>query len=470
MRRWPVVVGALLVQVCLGAIYAWGTFVPILKASKGELALMVRPEVLGIDPSAHAGWSARAKDLKKTMAESLGTNRDVTKAAWSQFLKDQVEPNLGVSEATWKTYRAGFSGVAAKSIFSTNLAVFAIVMIFSGRWQDRAGPRVVALVGCVMLGLSYLAASAAATNFWWVWWWIGVVGGAGIGCAYVCPIAACLKWYPESKGLITGLAVAGFGAGAYLFINLAGSWAGLLAKGGVPLAFQTFGVIFIVVGGIGSSLLSNPPEGFINSGPKKVALISENDLTQGESVRTRTFWLMWMAFILSAGSGLMVISALKDFGVAEGGMSEASAEQALGMLALFNGLGRIIWGTAGQAFGPKRAAMALMLLQAGMLVILPSLSASVAMLALSACWVGFQFGGNLSLFPLMTADRFGIKHLGANYGLVFTGYGLGGVVGPLLAGYVWDARHSYHWAFLAGSAACVMGAALISRIPSGKVA
>ena len=469
MRRWPVVVGALLVQVCLGAIYAWGTFVPILKANQGELALMVRPEVLGIDPSAHAGWSARARELKKAMAESQGAERDAAKAAWTKYLADEVKPHLGVSQTTWGRYLAQFTGVQAKSIFSTSLAVFALVMIFSGRWQDRVGPRLVAFVGCIMLGLSYLAASRDATNFWWVWWWVGVVGGAGIGCAYVCPIAACLKWYPEAKGLITGMAVAGFGGGAYLFIHLAGDWGGLLAKGGVPLAFQTFGLIFLVVGGIGSSLLSNPPADFIPAKASKGVIASENDLSQGESVRTQTFWLMWTAFTLSSGSGLMVISALKDFGVAEGGMSEASAERALGMLALFNGLGRIVWGTVGQAFGPKRAAIALMLLQTAMLMVLPSLAGSVATLALAACWVGFQFGGNLSLFPLMTADRFGIKHLGANYGMVFTAYGLGGILGPILAGYTWDAFHSYRWAFFAASLASIAAAALVSRIPKGKV-
>ena len=166
----------------------------------------------------------------------------------------------------------------------------------------------------------------------------------------------------------------------------------------------------------------------------------------------------------------MVIGALKEFGGKEGGMSEGSAEQALGMLALFNGLGRIVWGTAGQFFGPKRAAIALMLLQAAMLSVLPSLAGSVAMLALAACWVGFHFGGNLSLFPLMTADRFGIKHLGANYGMVFTAYGVGGVVGPILAGDIWDTLHSYQWAFIAASAACVVAAALVSRSPRGKVA
>jgi MFS transporter, OFA family, oxalate/formate antiporter len=464
MRRWPVVVGALLVQVCLGAIYAWGTFVPMLKAGKGELALMLRPEVLGIDPALHADLTARGKTFKKALAESRGTERDVAKAAWGKFLKDEVEPALNVPDSVWNKHLASYKAVQAKSIFSTGLLVFSFVMIFSGRWQDRAGPRFVALGGCTLLGVSYLIASLRVMDFWWVWFWVGVVGGVGIGCAYVCPIAACLKWYPEKKGLITGLAVAGFGAGAYLFINLAGAWAGLLAKGGISLAFQTFGVIFIVVGGLGSLLLSNPPEGLIKAGPARSNLSEPtHEYTQAESLRTSTFWLLWWAFLLSAGSGLMVISSLKDFAVAEGGMNEASAEQALGLLALFNGLGRIVWGTAGQFFGPRRAAIALMLLQSGMLATLPSLGSGISMLALAGCWVGFHFGGNLSLFPLMTAERFGMKHLGGNYGLVFTGYGMGGVVGPLLAGSAWDNLHSYRMAFLAGSGACVLAAMLVSR-------
>ena len=127
---------------------------------------------------------------------------------------------------------------------------------------------------------------------------------------------------------------------------------------------------------------------------------------------------MWFAFMLSSGGGLMVISALKDFGVTEKGMSEASAEQALGLLALFNGLGRITWGTIGQRFGPRFAAVALMLSQAAMLAALPRIGGTVSLLAVGACWVGFNFGGNLSVFPLMTAERFGLRHLGANYGMV----------------------------------------------------
>ena len=378
-RRWPVVVGALCVQICLGAIYAWGTFVPILKADRSELALMLKPDVLGIEPALHAQLSKEAKARKTALAQARGPEREKAKAAWTDFLATSVTPRLNLPESAWSNQLAHFTAVGAKSVFSVCLAVFSVVMIFSGRWQDRVGPRKVALFGVVLLAVSYLMASLNITSLPWVGFWIGVVGGIGIGCAYVCPIAACLKWYPDAKGLITGLAVAGFGAGAYLFINLAGSWAGLLSAGGVPLAFRAYGLIFLVVGGLGALLLSNPP-GY-DAAAAKAAGHDDSDLTQAECVRTRSFPLMWSAFMLSSGAGLLVISALKDFGVAEGGMSEAAAEQALGLLALFNGLGRISWGTLGQKIGPRLALMGLTVLQAAMLLALPMLAGSVAMLA-----------------------------------------------------------------------------------------
>ena len=268
--------------------------------------------------------------------------------------------------------------------------------------------------------------------------------------------------------MITGLAVAGFGAGAYLFINLAGDWAGLLAKGGVPLAFQVFGLTFLTVGVAGASLLRNPAPGELAPVLKSVAagpvVATGADLAQAQTVRTPTFWLMWLAFMLSAGGGLMVISSLKDFGVSEEGLPEASAERALGLLALFNGLGRIVWGTLGQMWGLRRSLVSLMVLQAAMLFGLQLGGASVGLLAVAGCWSGFMFGGNLSLFPQLTADRFGLKHMGGNYGLMFTSYGVGGVVGPLLAGWMWDTLHSYRSAFLGAAVASLVAATLILLI------
>src|SRR5205085_6066376 len=138
----------------------------------------------------------------------------------------------------------GFSGTLAHGVVYTGVMIFSLVMIFAGRWQDRVGPRTVALAGGWVLAAGYLLAARCGPSFLAVLLSIGVIGGAGIGLGYVCPIAACVKWFPDLKGLITGLAVAGFGGGAYLFIKLAGNWGGLLAAEGIPATFLTYAVIF----------------------------------------------------------------------------------------------------------------------------------------------------------------------------------------------------------------------------------
>jgi OFA family oxalate/formate antiporter-like MFS transporter len=132
----------------------------------------------------------------------------------------------------------------------------------------------------------------------------------------------------------------------------------------------------------------------------------------------------------------------------------------LALLAIFNALGRIVWGSVSQRLGARRTLVTISLLQALMIVALIELGSKVWTLEVAACWVGFHFGGNLALFPLLTAEYFGTKNLGANYGLVFTAYGVGGVLGPMLAGGVWDTLHSYRWAFLPASAGCLAAMAL----------
>ncbi|MCK5269555.1 MAG: MFS transporter, partial [Sedimentisphaerales bacterium] len=189
-NRWKVVVGALLIQLCLGAIYAWGAFTGALQ-----------------DPEGIFKFSA-------------------TQTSW---------------------------------IFSAGLASFALTMIMAGRWQDKYGPRIIALIGGIVLGAGYIIASQTGPDFTLMLVFIGIVGGAGIGLGYVCPIAACMKWFPDMKGFITGLAVAGFGAGAFIFIKLAGGWGNFLAEQGVNGTFLIFGIIFLVCVVAGALLLSNPP-------------------------------------------------------------------------------------------------------------------------------------------------------------------------------------------------------------------
>ncbi len=343
-KRWLVVLGALLIQPCLGAIYGWGVFVPALKASRSELVVMLSPKVLGIDPSVHAKVVAEYQRLKRRLSEASGSDRDAAKAELDQFFDAGPPTQVQVSDAVWARHYYGFSGKQAQAVFSTGLMVFALVMIFAGRWQDRVGPRVVAFTGGLVLATGYALAAVVGPSFPAVLVSIGVIGGIGIGLGYVCPIAACVKWFPDLKGVITGLAVAGFGGGAYLFINLAGSWGGLLAAQGVPDTFLTYACIFAVSVSCGAMLLRNPPQGWQPAGwqSSAVAAVTPSlvpDFEQRETLRTSAFWMLWFAFMFASSGGLMVIGSLKDFGIREGGLSNGQAEGALGLLAIFNALG-----------------------------------------------------------------------------------------------------------------------------------
>lgn len=404
-NRWLVVVGALLIQLCLGAIYAWGAFTSALQ-----------------DPEGPFKFTA-------------------TQTSW---------------------------------IFSAGLASFAFTMIMAGRWQDKYGPRVVALVGGIVLGAGYIIASRTGTSFNLMLIFIGIVGGMGIGLGYVCPIAACMKWFPDKKGFITGLAVAGFGAGAFIFVKLAGAWGHLIAEQGVNGTFLIFGITFLISVVLGALLLSNPPEGYKPAGwsppaPKGGGVVTKvADLTQGQCVKTPQFWCIWLSFVFSAGCGLMVIKCLKNFGELEGGLSAADAGNALVLLALFNGLGRVVWGSISQKIGPRWSVVLMSLLQGGMMFVLLGMGSKPITLGVAGCWLGFNFGGNFALFPLLTADMFGTKNIGANYGAVFTAYGVGGILGPVMAGKVWDSMATYKWAFIVAGVACLLAMILAILLKAPK--
>jgi OFA family oxalate/formate antiporter-like MFS transporter len=481
MNRWLVVVGAILVQLCLGAIYAWGTFTPALQARRSELVATLSPGLLGIDAAKHDELKREYADLKKKIDVLAKESKQLPesdpakaeKLAQIKAIDEEFAAKSGVADGVWKKQFFGYSAKQTQLIFSAGLFTFALVMILAGRWQDKIGPRRVAMVGGIVLGAGYAAASLVGTSFWPVLVCIGLIGGAGIGLGYVCPIAACVKWFPDMKGFVTGLAVAGFGAGAFIFIKLGGEWAGLVASSGVSGTFLVFGIIFLVCVVLGALLLSNPPAGWKPAGwqppapksgqaPGKVA-----DLTQGQCVCTPQFWMIWMAFVFSAGCGLMVIGCLKDFGIKEGGLSAEAAGTALGLLALFNGLGRVVWGTLSQKLTARGALTVMTLLQAAMMFFLLGMGSTTLTLAIAGCWIGFNFGGNFALFPLLTAESFGTKNLGANYGAVFTAYGIGGILGPMLSGGVWDALGSYQWAFIPAGVACLlaMGMAVALRSP-----
>ncbi len=414
MNRWLVVVGGILIQLCLGAIYAWSAF------------------------------------TKKLTAEPFD-----------------------------------FSKTQTQIIFAVGLLMFAVVMaLVAGKWQKKAGPRKVALTGGIVLGLGYVIAGLSGTSFAGVLLGVGVLGGAGIGLAYVCPIAALVKWFPDKKGMITGLAVAGFGFGALLWIMLTGGfkfgewvnltpgWDGLYGMGWtVNNVFMLYGILFAVLVGVGSLVMVNPPEGWLPAGWKPpttgVASAGGVNCSVGEMVRTPQYWILFLTFTMGALAGLMVIGIIKLFGVdalTGAGIAEAKAtavtNTAMGLFyALLNGLGRIAWGTISDKLGRKKSIVLMSLLQGIMMIVFYFIGSNEWGLYIGAAIIGFNFGGNFALFPAATADFFGNKNVGVNYPYVFLAYGVGGVVGPILGGAMGDAK-IWMWAFIPAGIACLAVSAL----------
>jgi len=350
--------------------------------------------------------------------------------------------------------------------FAAGLASFALFMIFAGRWQDRVGPKKVATVGGVLLGTGYIlaffvdvvAGSDAVLGTIYLIITYGIIGGAGIGFAYVCPIAALVKWFPDKKGAITGIAVAGFGAGALVFGYVEQFLLGLFdvpTVVGIGGPMLVLGVIYLFLVVLGSQLLTNPPEGWLPEGytpPPTIADGAGTGMMPGEMIRTSTFWLLWLMFVFAATAGLMtlgnVTSAAGDIDLA---MTAANAVVIVGVMSLLNAAGRIVWGATSDRLGRENTMVLMFLVLAlGMFAFawMSTISTSWVAVMGIASLIGFCFGGNFALFPSATADFFGSKNVGKNYGVMFTAYGIAGITGAFVAGPIVDFFGSYFWAFV----------------------
>jgi MFS family permease len=422
MNRWLVVVGAILVQLCLGAIYAWSVFTTTLKAA---------PDAGGY----------------------------------------------------------GFTATQTQWVFSAGLATFALVMLFAGRWQAKVGPRKVAVTGGIVLGAGYILGGLLGKTFWPQFLCIGIIGGAGIGLAYVVPIAVGVKWFPDKKGMITGLAVAGFGFGATIWVKLAGSWFGgllnttnVLGLPGVQSVFFIYGIAFLVLVLVGSIVMVNPPAGWQPAGWDPGAAAGGGgqaapvvDLNAPEMATRPQYWGLLTMFTGSAMAGLMVIGCIRLFGVDSLQANDvANAEDAakiagtaMAWYAILNGLGRILWGTVSDKIGRKLALFLMCLIQGIMMLSFFKVGGTELGLIVGACIIGFNFGGNFALFPAATADFFGNKNVGSNYPWVFLAYGIAGIVGPQIAGYFKDAAatsgagvDAWKTPFIIAGIACLVAAAI----------
>lgn len=359
---------------------------------------------------------------------------------------------------TTKLVESDWTKTQTQIVFSVGVAVFALVMVIAGRLMPKYGPRKLTIASGISLGLGYiLAGLLGAENYISTLIFVGIVGGAGIGMGYVVPIAVGMRWYPDKKGLITGLAVAGFGFGATLWMTLAGKLGtlggGQLIKNiGLSNTFIVLGIIFLVIILIGSIWMVFPPAdwkpaGWIPPEAKKDSKPAGTvDYTSGQMLKTTQFYLIVLTYAFGAGAGLMSIGLMKLWPMeameANGIPKEvASAAATLAMaifFALFNGLGRILWGMISDKLGRKSSIAIMMATQGAFVILFQWMAGAQATLYIFAVLIGFNYGGLFSLFPTITADIFGNKNFGQNYGWVFLAYAVGGIIFPILGGKLGD--------------------------------
>ena len=281
-------------------------------------------------------------------------------------------------------------------------------------------------------------------------------------------------------GLITGLAVAGFGFGAMLWVKLAGTWGNLIADLGLNTTFSIYGIVFFISVVIGGIWMVFPPEGWKPEGwtppvaAPGSAVSGSTDFTSGEMLKTPQFYMILITFAFGASAGLMSIGLMKLFPIhalTASGIANASAVAGTAMAVFFslaNGIGRIAWGAMSDKLGRKTSIVIMMGTQGIIVILFQWMAGTPALLYLGAALIGFNFGGNFALFPTMTADTFGTKYVGQNYGWVFLAYGIGGIFGPILGGRLGD-MGNFPLAFTICGVLCLSAAILIYLVKPPQI-
>ncbi|MCX6998102.1 MAG: OFA family MFS transporter [Kiritimatiellaeota bacterium] len=371
---------------------------------------------------------------------------------WSMF-KGAIEKEFG-----WKPEQLN-------DPYALCCLVFAFAMILAGKCQDRFGPRLTASIGGLLVGAGFLLCSI--TNSYGIWLLgFGVLAGLGIGFGYSSATPPALKWFPPAKtGLIAGLVVAGFGLAP---VYLAPTSQYLLGHYPVQKSMLILGLAFVAIVCGMAQLLRNPPADYIAAAPASatVAKPAAASVPPGVVLRTPGFYLLWAIYFIGAGAGLMVIGSIS--GMAKQSMG-AAAFVAVAVMAIGNAAGRIGAGLLSDKIGRRGTLMIVLLLQAVLMFVAIPVTGTKGLapiiIVLLASLIGFNYGANLSLFPSFTKDLWGLKTFGMNYGLLFSAWGVGGLVLPRLQQTLTAKSHGdYTSSFVTAGLLLIVGAALTLAI------
>jgi OFA family oxalate/formate antiporter-like MFS transporter len=357
-NRWAIAVAGIILQVALGAVYAWSVFrTPLVKAF---------------------GWSIPEVTLAFTIA-----------------------------------------------ILTLGFAAF-----LGGLWMKTSGPRIVGMTGGLLYGLGVFLASFSNHGLWVLYLTYGFIGGAGIGLAYIVPIATLVKWFPDKRGFITGVAVAGFGAGALVTAPVATR---LIQRVGVLETFAILGIAYLVLVTASSFFMVNPPADYRPAGVVASHSVPQTarNYTLREALHTWQWYALWSLLFLNVSAGISIISQAAPMAQEITGVDATTAAGMVGIISIANGAGRFLWAWLSDFVGRRWVFLAMFLLQAAVFFVMPRVN-QFALFTTLAFIVLLCYGGGFGTMPAFTADYFGPRDVGSIYGLMLTAWGFGSVLGPLL--------------------------------------
>jgi len=399
--------------------------------------------------------------------------------AWSVFKKPLMNTH-------------GWGETQTQLTFMILMLVIGLAAAFGGTLVDKKGPRFVASIGGILFGLGTIIAGIGDQigNIYVLYLGFGVVAALGNGFGYVTPIATLIRWFPDKRGLVTGLAVMGFGAGAFFMGQIAPGMilkfkvidaAGVVTSSGVANTFYIWGAIFLVLVTGAAQLYKNPPQGWLPAGftPAKSSVSAADSYQFGEAVKKPQWWMLWAMLFLNVSAGLGLISQLSpisqelyrplvDASVTGEDLVKALAAaggMVVAITAIFNGLGRLFWASLSDKIGRRGVFMTMFLTQVVFYVLVAmGIISNYYLFMVVGCYLLACYGGGFATMPAFAADSFGPGYIGKVYGFMLTAWSAAGLVGP----FVFAAFKNQALYIAAALLAAGFVIALIYKAPSHK--
>ncbi len=375
-------------------------------------------------------------------ASAVGVHASIGSVyAFSVFKKPLAEliPSASNNEIAWT--------------FSFAILFLGLSAAIMGHFVERHGPRKSGMLAASFFGGGLLVAGLGAMleNLYVIWLGYGVLGGIGLGIGYITPVSTLVKWFPDRRGLATGLAIMGFGFGAMIggpvFNFIIESFG--VQNGGIANTWFIMGIVYLVIMFSSATYLERPPQGWMPEGMKKdvesgkrAAVQDLTQLTANESVKTAPFYGLWIMMFINISCGIGVIYSASPLAQESIGLTAAEAAAVVGLMSLFNGIGRITWASFSDILGRPQTYMAFFIIQIAAFIFLPNIT-SVILFQVVLYTILTCYGGGFATLPAFIGDLFGTKELGAIHGYILTAWALAGIAGPQVTAYIRSVTGSY---------------------------